>query len=309
MSEESKETLPEPDYASMSMDDLAALANAPGVNPLGEEDEAEAVEASDESDDQEEETVEAAEAEDASEEAEQESESTDAPAEDDDLEMLRAELAAARTTMEEERALREHFETVAGRHGGKLGYLEQEIAALKARVAEASATDEYGEPTRHTRDTRLEDGSSGRQMDNKLLFDIAIQQGIAAWQANNPKAVVTDESGKQTLDPEVFAAIERNAKSPIYSEALSSGDPLRTRDALVSLLDVASKHVEAQRAQAKIEEMRKRRADQANTLRDKKRVAASAKSGTARAAPRRKPVDLNSMPLDELRKLADATGI
>lgn len=187
-----------------------------------------------------------------------------------EIEELRAEIEAVK-------ARAKHFESVAGRNAGRVGYLERQLAERNAKPAE-----DYTEGERETE----------RQGRDPYLTHVASSRAVERFGATYPD-MAKDPSFLEALQP-MLGEIENIRRS---------GDPEYIEAGIVRILEeTRQRHVANQKEKFAAEVARKR-ADPAADLKARKKAQAAASSGTAKAAPKVRTVDPMTMPLKDLGNL------
>jgi len=215
--------------------------------------------------------------------------------------------------LNEAEATAKHFETVAGRLGGKLGFIENQNKTLSEQVRQLSSVvqrlqggqsngeaPEFTEQWDRTAQAPPAQTPQKPSVDQNAVYHSAnaVRQALADFSNSNPD-VMTEQDGKSIVDPGFVEEIRVR-----YDELLNlaqSGDAMTAQASSAYIYAEALSKVKRDRAVAARQEMERRRADQAASLKQKKRAQASAGTSTKRASPRartiRSPSDLTDAEL------------
>jgi len=263
------------------------------------------------------EAVEEAPSEEPAEEAasEPEAETTDEPSAvtepTDETEVTEAE--ELRAMLEEQQAQTKHFESLLGAKTGEDGYFKRKAAELEQRLAQmeqgGTASDEFAETTQPRQSPQAKPASDSSA---SYLVGLAIKDASQAFLNSTPDLYLTDAEGKAKIDPDTGQpALDPEFKNAIATVSnqinglLQMDDPVAAGQEASRLLSSAWAKADLTKKRAHRMEIQRRRADQAERLKSKKRASASASTGAAPPRPKKREVDPMTMPMDELRKLAD----
>ena len=218
-----------------------------------------------------------------------------------------ADVVAMRAELEAERAERKHQETVAGRHAGKLGFLEKQAVEYQSRIAALEslaqgATDDTGydeRPARQQAAAPAAPAAASGQFAMKSALTMAAQEILSPALSR-----VADADGKTT--PEFAAAVERR-KSELEAIA-ASGDADKAYEASKQLYREIVSETDRDIARRKSDELVRRRTSQAGGQKRKKRAAASvsSRSRSSSSNEKRQPKSVKDLSTDELRDLVNS---
>jgi len=218
-----------------------------------------------------------------------------APDTDEPAPELSIEDQIRKTLIDEAEARAKHFESVAGRNAGELGFVRKQLEALRQQLAAASqpaapTVDEYG--------AEVTQAQAPQQPTPRAL------DAISSWAVSQAVRNSAAEFQSQHQDfSELSSDISQYLKDKQYdaSSLLESNDPLYAAREATRALDEAYWHARGQhqaRVRAQLEE---KRADQIRNLEQAKLRGGPTQSG---ATPTPKPVakTLDELTVDELRE-------
>lgn len=221
------------------------------------------------------------------------------------------ELEALRSQLEAERAERRHQEVIAGRHAGKLGYVEQQtrearerIALLEQMIERMGRGGEDGEATepilRQPRRSATE-ATPLRDPSLDYLAALAVKNALDSVAAGN-KSIRKDDG--EFTDEFKQATTARQEE---LARIAAAGNPMYVQQASAQLFREIVSGIERDQARARSDEIMRRRADQSNGIKDKKKAMAATAGGGGRSGPRpRQPTRVSEIPTKDLRKLIDS---
>jgi hypothetical protein len=238
-----------------------------------------------------------------------EAETTEAPAEEEapaDAEL--SETDELRAMLEVQQAQSKHFESLLGRQAGEDGFFKRkyeqqqnEIAELRRQLQSGGVREEL--PT-ETYQPPAPQQAPVADSTTTYLVGKAMQDAGQEFLAENPDAIAKDEAtGAQDLNPALKAALQ--AQQERINRSLTTNDPIRAASEVKALLSAAWAKVDLDRKKARLEEIHRKRFEQGKRLKERKRASASASPGKAKPTSTQRRVDLMTMPLEELRKLAE----
>ena len=297
------ETVEMPDVRELKTDDLVSLIDD-GTVPDSEP-EAEPEEPTE----QPEEETEAEEVE----EPEEAEEATEEPTETPDA--LKDEPDENQVRLTEAQATAKHFESVAGRVSGKLGYVEQQKKSLENQVAQLqqqlqASQQPKGEAPEFTEQWQQSatQAAPAQQpaVDQNAIYHSAnaVKQSLADFAQANPE-IAPVKDGTQVLD-EAFAK-EIQARGTDILNLAQSGDALGAQQASHHIYAEAWSKVQRDRAVTARQEMERRKVDQAEKFKKNKRAQASASTAGKRASPpKRRVSSVKDLSNDDLAKLVES---
>lgn len=211
----------------------------------------------------------------------------------DELELLRAKLA-------EQEAHSKHWEQVASRHAGRMGYLEQQLAELR--------TAHVGRPRREPDDDSGEDADAPVRVSSTPPPS---PDKFGAWAVQRAIRDAGAEYVHQHPDyAEHIPKLSEYLVSIGYTSdaLLTTSDPAAAERETIGLLREHHLHVQKERAAAHQKEMVERKAQQTAAQAKAKQQASPSASGSA-PPPKPGPKAYKDMTLDELdQAMAQGTG-
>ena len=177
--------------------------------------------------------------------------------------------------VEELQAQVKHFESLAGRNGGEVGWLRNQLKSLEARMAQpATASDDLEPPPPAPHPQRP-------------LHDPALTWAVQQAASQSGAQFISRHQDLQELGGQ--EAIGKILQEAGYdaSVILESGDPSHAAQETTRALEMAYWQLKNRHVSSVRSDLEKRRADQLSRLKDAKRMSAPSASG---AAPTPKPV-------------------
>lgn len=204
---------------------------------------------------------------------------SETPAEDPEAERLRL-------ISEEMEARAKHWESVAGKHAGELGYIKQQLKAIQAAQAQSQQGEEYVEPQETPRpapEPQRRDGLA------EWAVQQAFQQAVTGFEHSHPDVA---DIGDKMVD--YLSATGYDMKT-----ALAMGDPIEAQQEIARALNEAYWHTKAEvNAARRAELTAKREAVQTQAATNKMKASVSATGSSPPPKPKAKTVD--EMTDDEL---------
>jgi hypothetical protein len=204
-------------------------------------------------------------------------------------------------------ALAKHWETVAGRHGGELGFIKQKLAQLEARQTGAHAPappvsepDEF-EPAAEPPTPTAPPPTDGVVSNKVASWAIAQAIGNGAQQffSAHPDALQTEGFRSEM---ETYMQQQGDQTRLLFTD-----DPVAAQRGAMDLLSEAYHHVAAVRRSSAIEELQRQRADQISNMDQAKAQATISSSGSPAPQPPG-PKALEDMTEDELDAVLQELG-
>jgi len=231
-------------------------------------------------------------------------------AEAEDTDNVPSEAEELRAALEVQQAQAKHFESLLRSRGGEDGFfkskaaqLESEIAALRSQL-EGRGDDDFVEPASPARRESKPSRSRTSDASTTYLVGMAIKDAANSFLSNTPGAV-KEVDGRMVVDADLQAALSE-VMSGNATAIVESTDPIAAQAAVNSALSAAWGKVDLKRKQDNLAEITRRRGEQGKRLTNKKRASAASSTGSPTVRVRNKSVDPYSMPIEELRKLAEA---
>jgi len=202
------------------------------------------------------------------------------------------------------RARADHWEKVAGRHAGELGFLKQQLRRTRESspvpyAPETTDTEEGFEGHTERQAPRAPQAQQVQANDNVTSW--AIQQAMKnTYQAFVGRHQDVTEQDVQTDIAKYLHAVNFDAE-PL----LTANDPAYVQQVLDGALEEAYRYVSAQREEKRLAELRTRRAEQTTKRTEAKKKASVSASGSAPTpapTPKQKPKTLSEMTDEELEK-------
>lgn len=231
----------------------------------------------------------------APEETQEETPADDTPTAEDISALEREELIAR---LEATEAQAKKWEQVAGRHGGRMGFLENRLKALSQQPAVPMNEDtEYGEQEQATQRPQRPAAPSTDPMTTWAVQQ-AMQSGVSEFRSKYPDSAEHDQAIGQYLNSQGYNT------API----LESNDPSFAQNETRRVLEEAYWHVISDVRNARKAELAERRASQTEKLKAaKQRAAPSATATTAPPKPKAKSeADMSDEELDAAMRKATA---
>jgi len=195
----------------------------------------------------------------------------------------------------ETRRLEGHRAGEDGFFKNKAAQLEREILRLRQQPQDGS----YPEPVAPAMLPSAPDPISSNNQ--KWMMDAAEREASQEFLDRTP-GVMIEKDGKAIMDPSFAEALGPSAKD--IREAKSTGDATYVKAETSRLLNAAWSAVDRDRKEARLDEVRRKRADQAKRLTDKKRVSAASSPSSTTATPQKRRVDPRKLSTEKLKQLA-----
>lgn len=231
-------------------------------------------------------------------EPEPEPQATEPPEEKEEtpseLELMRLEMERLKVLAEKA----EHFRQAHDKLTGEYGNLNRKyLDAVRTRQKD---TGDYGVQSDELDEVKAELDRL-READRRRAVD----------EAN--RALIEEAQSFTTQYPDVkdySDDIRKHLESryPLVQEALEAADPQRVRQITRDLVREAYFSARENALRTKLAEAEEKRKKANETIKDRKLAASASSSGGTRVAKRVPPVDLKTMPLDDLKKLVDSMG-
>ena len=223
-------------------------------------------------------------------------EDAEPPAEQPEIDETQARLELAEASAK-------HFETMLGRRGGEEGFFRQKAAKLEEEMSQLRAAISSGREDDYVpRDTPAAAAPPPAQpradANQAYLAQLALKDAVSTFMQSNPD-LQTKENGSVVTDPDFAQAISGSLER--LRDVMQTGDPTFVQEETTRMLESAASKSNLVKKQKQLEEVRRRKADQAKTFTDKKRASA-ASSGSTPARENKKALDPMNMDLDELKK-------
>ena len=206
----------------------------------------------------------------------------------DEAEILRAQLAALE-------AQAKHWEQVAGRNAGELGYIKRQISELRGQQ-QARPAPEYADEA----EPQSQPAPAPNRNDDLTAWAIqqATAQAAADWAARHPDHA--------DLTPKMQEYWQKSGYNP--SAVFDANSPIEAQREATRALDEAYWHAKASAAEAKRAELEQKRiAYQTSQLEAKKKAAVSATGSAPPPKPRPKsPSEMTDAALEA--EMIRATG-
>lgn len=211
----------------------------------------------------------------------------EAPAEPKAEEVTDQDILEARLAEYESRS--KHFEQVAGKHAGEVGFLKQQLAELRQRLMATQASEDAGlyqpEPSQRPEPT------PAPKSDAVASWAVAqaAQQAVAEFVGTHPDY--------PTIKDDIAAYLQQTGydAAPI----LAAQDPLFAARETKRMLEESYWHIRAQKDAARKAELTTKRAEQKAAQVAAKQAASPSGSG-ATPPPKPKEKSVSDMSLDEL---------
>ena len=191
----------------------------------------------------------------------------------DEPEPVPSELDELRAQLDVVGKQAKHFESVAGGHAGKVGYLERQLQELRDQVSRQVAqpqADSYAEPQPQP------PVQPAQVPDNYVQYMSrqAIDNGERAFLSNHGDIMVKDEaSGQSSVDPLFQVELQKHTAEVQRLQSLS--DPAQIQQEAERIMSDAYGQFDIARAAVHAAETTRKRADSAASLKAKKRTAES----------------------------------
>ena len=183
-----------------------------------------------------------------------------------------------------------HFESLAGRNAGELGFVKQQLRKLqeaqRAPRAEEDTFDAEPEPERRPVQRRE---PSGRDDVAAWAVSQAVTQAVAEFGRQHPDVAEMQEA--------IGAYLTQSGYDP--KQVLESDSPVEAAKETVRVLDSAYWHAKAEATAKKRQELQAKRAAQFPQAEKAKRKAAISGTGNA-PPPKPQPKSFEDMSLEEL---------
>jgi hypothetical protein len=290
------------DPKSMTTDTLRDLINSAG---LAGEEEPQQIELSPDTDDEGEQSAEEGQEEqdaaDSGGEPELEAAEDESGEGKEEQETEVSELDELRAQLEAERAERKHFETVAGRNAGRLGYLERQNREVLDRLESMSRRGD--DPDDEEPDRRPRHAPRTAPVDNRLaqhLVQREIKDAVSETVRGHEKLI--GEGG--TYAKPFREALQR--RMPEINEIVGSNDPLYVGQEIRHILVEAVSEIVRDDTRRRSDDVARKRADQGTSIRHKKIASASAAPGRAAASTQQKARSPSELKTEDLRALINS---
>lgn len=197
-----------------------------------------------------------------------------------EIELLKAQVEQAELG-------RKHWEQVAGRHGSKIGFLEEQLRARATAPLTPTPADDGGDV-----DAPASPPPAPRAERDRLASWAVAQAARGAYHSflqQNP------DYAEHAAQLQAYAQ-ERGVNPDAI---LLSNDPGQVEAEVTGLLNGHLLHVQQQRVAARIEALKAKRAESTTRAADARRAASTSAAGV-RSAPPQQPKKLDEMTLEEL---------
>jgi hypothetical protein len=248
---------------------------------------------------------------DADQEAEPETDDAEQPPAADEADDEQAEevVDPQQARLDEAIARARHFETVAGRLGGKIGFLERQNQQQQQQIlqlSQASARDADGFDTQQQMSQPAIQPQPSTDPNAMYLSQQAVSSQFANFAQRNPGIV--DPKGPQGVNMEFAQQLASRAEE--LQMLSQSGNALEAAAQAEQIYSETFSQVLRDRAIRVREDAERRSADQAEALKKKKRAQASAAASAKPATPKRQPRTVKELSKDQLKQLIDSrTGL
>lgn len=198
-----------------------------------------------------------------------------------------------------------HFESVMGRHMGRLGHLENLVKTALGRTPpppQMSPDDEYDQPAPPAPQTAPRPQGAPDEITTWAVGQ-AMRNAAAQFAAEHPTPAGMDEAAYRKGVEDYLASINYDA-----SRLLEMNDPVAAQRETSSVLQEAYWHISAQQEAARREQLLQRKADQTSKL-AKAKAKASVSATASTPPPKPKAKTLEEMTDKELEdEMMKATG-
>jgi len=229
----------------------------------------------------------------------------DDPEPEPDLDALRQEELEARAR---------HFEAVAGRHAGRLGFLEQQnkqfqeqIGKMNAALTAPRPTDDTGYPTGYDSVPNVTATEPLRTQPDPNAQFLSQQAVVGSLQSFMQAQGIsyTQNNGESTWSSPEFAEALAERAEELKAIALSGDAQSAAHQAsLVASESLAQANMKT--ATKRRQEAEAKRADQAERLKKNKRAQSAASQSSRPVARKRNPSSLKEIGTKDLRRLVDS---
>ena len=195
------------------------------------------------------------------------------------------------------------FESLVGRDAGKIGYLEQQIKALREQPAARTATESFEETPPVSDPAILSDIAGLKQSQETILSGQlagAIESVTKAFMASSGR----DFNDKEFMEP----FVEGLQKSGVdFGKVHMSNDPKAAASEVKFACESALVYVERKENAKLKEQLAARSVDSSKKMRDKKRAMSASKPPSTKAPPK-KVKTVEDMTMEEHAAYVDSVS-